>query len=112
MAKGEYLGEFEQIIMLAVLRLRDSAYGMEVRREIEVRTGRDASIGAVYATLDRLEKKGLVRSRESAPGGDGGRLRRLYKITAAGEASLESTRSALARMSQGLRIRGPRVRNA
>jgi len=56
--------------MLAVLRLQDDAYGMEVRREIEVRARRDASIGAVYATLDRLEAKGLVRSRELAPEGD------------------------------------------
>src|SRR6266851_4539058 len=64
MAKGDFLGEFEQIILLAVLRLADDAYGMEVRREIEARAGRDASIGAVYATLDRLEAKGLVRSRE------------------------------------------------
>ena len=64
MAKGDFLGEFEQIIMLAVLRLEEQAYGMEVRREIETRTGRETSIGAVYATLDRLETKGLVRSRE------------------------------------------------
>jgi PadR family transcriptional regulator, regulatory protein PadR len=112
MAKGEYLGEFEQIIMLAVLRLQDAAYGMEVRREIEARTGRDASIGAVYATLDRLEKKGLVQSYDSAPEHDSGRPRRLYKITGEGEAALNSTRSALARMSEGLRIGGTRIRNA
>ena len=54
MAKGEFLGEFEQLVMLAVLRLKEEAYGIEVRREIEARARRDASIGAVYATLDRL----------------------------------------------------------
>jgi PadR family transcriptional regulator PadR len=111
MAKGLYLGEFEQIIMLAVLRLRETAYGMEVRREIEARTGRDASIGAVYATLDRLEKKGLVQSYESASENESGRPRRLYRVTGAGEAALDSTRSALARMSEGLRISGGKVRN-
>jgi PadR family transcriptional regulator PadR len=101
MAKGEYLGEFEQIILLAVLQLQHKAYGMEVRREIEARTGRDASIGAVYSTLDRLEKKGLIRSCEQ----DSVHPRRLYKVTAAGKRSLESTRVALARMSEGLRLR-------
>ena len=63
MAKGEFLGEFEQLVLIALLRLGDEAYGMAVRREIEARAGRDVSIGAVYATLDRLESKGLVRSR-------------------------------------------------
>ena len=106
MAKGEFLGEFEQLVMLAVLRLKDGAYGMEVRREIEARAGRDASIGAVYATLDRLEAKGLMRSRELAPQGDKGRLRRLYVITAEGLRALERTQAAMASMWQGLKVRG------
>jgi len=55
MAKGDYLGEFEQIVLLALIRLRRNAYGMTVRREIEQRTGRKVSIGAVYATLERLQ---------------------------------------------------------
>ena len=105
MAKGDYLGEFEQIVMLAVLRLEEDAYGMEVRREIEGRTGRDASIGAVYATLDRLETKGLVRCREIVPHGDKARPRRLYKVTADGARSLDQAISALARMREGLRLR-------
>ena len=58
MAKGEFLGEFEQLVLLALLRLGEEAYGMAVRREIETRASRDVSIGAVYATLDRLEEKG------------------------------------------------------
>src|SRR5712692_3674669 len=103
MAKGDWLGEFEQIVLLAVLRLEDSAYGMEVRREIAFRTGRDTSIGAVYATLDRLETKGLVRSREIGPEGEKGRPRRAYRVTAAGASSLDQALSAIARLREGLR---------
>ena len=66
-SKGEYLGEFEQLVLLALIRLEDKAYGMAVRREIEDRADRDVSIGAVYATLDRLEEKGLVKSRLGEP---------------------------------------------
>ena len=106
MPKGDYLGEFEQIILLAVLRLEKEAYGMEVRREIESRTGRDASIGAVYATLDRLETKGLVRSQELSPEGDKGRPRRLYRVTAAGGRALERTQEAVASMWEGVKVRG------
>jgi PadR family transcriptional regulator PadR len=105
MAKGDYLGEFEQLVMLAVMRLEEDAYGMEVRREIEGRTGRDASIGAVYATLERLENKGLMRSREIVPEGGTARPRRLYKITADGAKSLNQALSAVARMREGLGLR-------
>jgi PadR family transcriptional regulator PadR len=104
MPKGDTLGEFEQIVLLAILRLGDDAYGMTVRREIEDRTARECSIGAVYATLDRLESKGLVRSHESATSGDerGGRPRKVYRVTAAGERSLRRTQQLLARMMEGL----------
>jgi len=106
MPKGDSLGEFEQLVMLAVLRLREEAYGMTVRREIEERTGRESAIGAVYATLDRLETKGFVRSRETAASEDrGGRPRRIYQVTAAGEKSLQETRKALASMMEGLKLR-------
>jgi DNA-binding PadR family transcriptional regulator len=104
--KGDYLGEFEQIILLAVLRLGKEAYGMEVRREIESRTGRDATIGAVYATLDRLETKGMVRSQEFAPEGEKGRPRRLYRVTAEGGRALERAQAALASMWEGVKVRG------
>ena len=63
MSGRDYLGEFEHIVMLALLRPGDRAYGVTVRQEIEARTGREASIGAVYATLDRLENKGYVKSQ-------------------------------------------------
>jgi hypothetical protein len=62
MPRGDFLGSLEQIVMLAVMRLGTNAYGMTVRREIEERTGREISIGAVYATLERLEAKGYVSS--------------------------------------------------
>jgi PadR family transcriptional regulator PadR len=103
MAKGDFLGEFEQLILLAVLRLADDAYGMEVRREIESRTGRDASIGAVYATLDRLEAKGLVRSREQTRNE---RPRKLYHVTADGTRALAATHRAVSSMWEGLRVPG------
>ena len=63
MSKGDHLGEFELLVLSALLRLGDDAYGVAIRAEIEERAGRNASIGAVYATLERLEKKGLIRSR-------------------------------------------------
>jgi PadR family transcriptional regulator PadR len=67
MADRDFLGEFEHIIVLALLRLQDQAYGVTVRREIESRTRREVSIGAVYATLDRLERKGYVKSHRGDP---------------------------------------------
>jgi PadR family transcriptional regulator PadR len=65
----DYLGEFEQVVMLAVARLGDAAYGMEIRREIDRRTGRTSSLGAIYATLDRLCDKGLLRERHDNAAG-------------------------------------------
>jgi PadR family transcriptional regulator, regulatory protein PadR len=67
MSGRDYLGEFEHIIALALLRLEDRAYGVTVRQEIELRTQREVSIGAVYATLDRLESEGYVKSRFDDP---------------------------------------------
>jgi DNA-binding PadR family transcriptional regulator len=103
MAKGDFLGEFEQVILLAVLRLTDTAYGMEVRREIETRTGRETSIGAVYATLDRLESKALVRSREQVAND---RPRKLYHVTAEGNRALAATHKAAAAMWDGVKVPG------
>jgi DNA-binding PadR family transcriptional regulator len=67
MPKGEALGEFEYLVMLAVVRLGANAYGMRVRQEIAERTGRDVTIGAVYATLERLTEKGLLTASMSDP---------------------------------------------
>lgn len=98
------LGTFEEQVMLAVLRTRDEAYGMTVRREIEQLTGRDVAIGAVYATLDRLEAKGLVAS-DRVRGGDGGVSRRLFEVTAAGARALAATRAMRERLWQGVDLR-------
>jgi DNA-binding PadR family transcriptional regulator len=103
MSKGEFLGEFEQLVLLALVRLGDGAYGMTVRREIDERTGRDASIGAVYATLDRLEAKGLVRSSLGEPTPErGGRAKRCFTISAEGLRALRRSQQALGRMLEGL----------
>ena len=92
MAKGEYLGEFEQLVLLAVLRLDENAYGVPIRQEIENCTGRTAAIGAVYATLDRLEQKGLVASRlADATAERGGRAKRYFHVNAEGKAALKAT---------------------
>jgi PadR family transcriptional regulator PadR len=103
MARRDYLGEFEHIVLLAVMRLGNDAYGVTVRREIETRTERDISIGAVYATLDRMEIKGLVRSRVGEPtAARGGRAKRHFQITRRGVAAVNRTHEALRNMSDGL----------
>ena len=108
MAKGEYLGEFEHIVLLAVWRLSDGAYGMSVRREMVDRTGRDVSIGAVYATLDRLAAKGLVTSALSDPTPErGGRAKRSFRLTGAGVDAANRTRQELANMLEGLEFPAP-----
>jgi PadR family transcriptional regulator PadR len=107
-AKGEYLGEFEHIVLLAVWRLSDGAYGMSVRREMVDRTGRDVSIGAVYATLDRLAAKGLVTSALSDPTPErGGRAKRSFRLTGAGVDAVNRTRQELANMLEGLEFPAP-----
>jgi PadR family transcriptional regulator PadR len=103
MSGRDYLGEFEHLIVLAVLRLADQAYGVTVRREIESRTRRDVSIGAVYATLDRLEAKGFIKSHLGGPTPErGGRSKRFFEVTAKGVAAVNRTRRALESMSEGL----------
>ena len=79
------LGQLELTVLLTVARLGDDAYGLAVRRDLSQRTGRDYSIGAVYTTLQRLEDKGLLRSRATDPlPVRGGRSRRLFKLTSGG----------------------------
>lgn len=98
-----YLGEFEHIVVLALLRLNDNAYGVSVRQEIEGRTGREVSIGAIYATLDRLETKGYVKSRLGDPTAErGGRSKRFFRVTAKGVAAVNRTHEAVHRMTMGL----------
>jgi PadR family transcriptional regulator PadR len=106
MAKGAYLGEFEHIVLLAVLRLGEGAYGAAIRAEIERVTDRFSTIGAVHATLERLEQKGLVSSRIGEPTAErGGKAKRHFKIESAGLAALKDVRMTLERLHAGLSLR-------
>lgn len=103
MPNENLLGSFEQLILLALVRLREDAYGMSVRREVEQRTGRSVSLGAVYATLDRLEAKGYVTSRQGAPTPERkGRAKRFFRIESSGLGALEHALKAVERMREGL----------
>ncbi|HZN02043.1 MAG TPA: helix-turn-helix transcriptional regulator [Candidatus Polarisedimenticolia bacterium] len=101
-------GDFEQLVLLAVLRLGDAAYAVPIRREIAARTRRAPARGAVYITLDRLEGKGYLESRLGDPAAErGGRPRRYYRVKPAGVRALEQSWTALRRMWEGLE---PKVR--
>ena len=103
MSGRSYLGEFEHIVLLVVLRLDGQAYGVTVRREIEGRTKREVSIGAIYATLDRLEAKGYVQSRTGDPTPErGGRSKRFFRVTAQGVSAVHRTHRALLNLTEGL----------
>ena len=99
------LGEFEQLILLAILRLRDDAYGVTIRAELADRTGRNVAPGALYTALERLETKGLITSRMSDPTPQrGGRAKRLVAVTAAGMEALTRAVHAYERLLDGLKL--------
>jgi DNA-binding PadR family transcriptional regulator len=107
----ESLGEFEQTILLAIAHLGDGAYGVPIRQQIESRTGRTIAVGALYTALDRLERKGYLRSVMSDPVPErGGRSRRHYTLQAAGATALRRARERFERMWAGLApdLRGAR----
>jgi DNA-binding PadR family transcriptional regulator len=100
-----YLGEFEQIVLLAVLRLGEKAYGVPIRAEIETRAGRKVTVGALYATLDRLEGKGLLHSWFADPTAQrGGRSKRYFKLLPAGVEALSGSKIMFERMWEGLHV--------
>ena len=102
-----YLGEFEQIVLLAVFRVADEAYGIPIRLEIEKRTGRKVSIGALYATLDRLEAKGYLHSRFADPTPQrGGRAKRYFRLLPAGLDALSESKAMYDSMWHGVRLKG------
>jgi PadR family transcriptional regulator PadR len=103
MTTPAYLGEFEQLLLLAVLRLGAGAHGLDIARELGARAGRTVSRGALYTSLDRLEDKGLVRwnAAEGTPARNG-LPRRLYVVTPAGMAAVRASRDTLRRMWRGL----------
>ncbi len=100
------LGDFEQLVLLGVLRLGADAYGAAIRQEIHARSGRDVSINAVYTTLERLESKGFLRSRTGEPTAQrGGRRRKFYQLTPPGVAALKQAYRAFTAMADGLERR-------
>lgn len=97
------IGDFELTVMLALLRLGDSAYGVPISREIEQRCGREVALGSVYATLERLQEKGLVISELGEPTPErGGRAKRYFRLTRKGLREARETKNALVRMWSGL----------
>lgn len=103
MSPREFLGELEEMVLLAVLRLKGEAYGASILRELDEEAGRDVPRGSVYVTLDRLDAKGLVVSREGEPTpGRGGRARRMFSVTEAGVEALRRTHAVRERLRDGL----------
>ena len=103
MSPSNYPGEFEQMVLLAVLRLGQGAYALAVLRELDQQAGRRVSRGALYKTLDRMEAKGMVRWQvEEATPDRGGHPRRLFSVTPQGVALLQASRDALFRLWDGL----------
>jgi len=102
--REELLGSLEHIVLLAVMRLGEEAYGITVRDEIDNTTGRDLSVGAVYATLVRLEAKGFIKSSAGEPTAErGGRAKRYFRVTADGKLALRNTQEMIQKMSAGLK---------
>jgi len=102
---GAPLGDLQQLVMLAVARLTDEAFGSRIRRELEDVADRRLSTGTVHVTLVRLERDGLVRSTRGEPvPGRGGRTRRLFQLTPAGWRALEAARLSTERMWRGVQV--------
>lgn len=107
MDKEKFLGEFEQFLLLAILRLGDNAYGSTIRQLLADSINRDVTIGALYTTLERLEKKGLVESKMGeATAERGGRAKKYFKVSAQGQSALKRSKQALSNMWQGLALKG------
>jgi DNA-binding PadR family transcriptional regulator len=103
MTDRRYLGEFELMILLAVVHLGDQAYGVPISRELEIHRGRDVSVGSVYAALERLEAKGLVSSILGDPTPErGGKAKRFFRITKEGLRQVHETRRVLTKLWQTL----------
>lgn len=94
-----YLGEFEELVLLAIIALEDNAYGVSIRRLLEERTGRNISFGAIYTTLERLKKKGYISPRRGEPTNErGGRAKLYFDVEGLGELVLNETQKARNRM--------------
>lgn len=100
------IGEFEQVVLLSLLRLGNGAWGAAIRRDIQARIGRDLHVSVVYVTLQRMEKKGMVKSYVGEPTKErGGRRRRHYLIDTPGEHALGRSYRAIRKMAEGLEQR-------
>jgi PadR family transcriptional regulator len=105
MRSHRLLGGFESVLLLAILRLGDDAYGVTIRRELRERAHKDVAVGAIYTGLDRLERKGFVESWLGEPTAErGGRAKRFYRVTAAGLRAWRDTQGAVARLLDGLEV--------
>ena len=106
MTRRGYLGDLEEIVLLAIARCEPEAYGMRIRQEIEEQSGRSVAIGAVYASIERLEDKGYIRPA-AAPDGPNrdARARRFFAITPAGSLAVEETAALRDRLWRGLRLK-------
>ena len=103
MAKREYLGHLELMVLLAIMRAGDTAYGVIISREIENKTGRSISLGSVYAILERLQNKKLVIASIGEPTAErGGKARTYFKLTAAGLKQVRGAHEAVMQMAEGL----------
>ena len=103
MKRRSFLGEFELMVLLALIRLGDQAYGVPISREIEQRSGREVALGSVYASFERLEEKGLVASRLGDPTAErGGRAKRYFRVTESGLQAVRETQRALVSLWHGL----------
>jgi PadR family transcriptional regulator PadR len=102
---AEVLGLFEQVVLLGIVRLKDEAYGRAILAEVQARLQREVTAGAIYATLDRLEAKGLTSSRlGNGTPQRGGRARRFYSIESAGLRALDQSRTATINIWRGIRL--------
>lgn len=110
MGRGEHLGEFEALVLTAVLRIGEGANGTAVYTEIEERTGRDPKLPSVHVTLRRLEEKGLLTSEVGESSSRGGRPRRFYRPTPDGVAALQEFRTMWQRVWKGLELPDPGAR--
>ena len=103
MRKGAYLGQFELMVLLALMRLGDDAYGVTIADELEQQTGREVVVASVYATLERLQERGLVSSSlGDATPERGGRAKRYFRITGAGVSEVRDARRSLLSLWKGL----------
>jgi DNA-binding PadR family transcriptional regulator len=92
----DQIGQLEQYVMLAIMRLQPSAYGISLQKELKLRTGREYSIGAIYAVLDKLEHKGFVKPKQGeATPQRGGRAKWYFSLTAPGQAALQASLQAI-----------------